>query len=244
MMKNNKNHSEVFSELYESNFWGGKNSPDSGTGSTETAALPYVEIVKNFIETHSIESVLDIGHGDWGMWGNYKFDNVQYVGIDVYETLSKKLNLKLGNKSRSYIHLNAVSDFLPSADLCITKDVLQHLPIEDIKILLRKLCSFKYLVICNDIYKFDLKDSIKAIRRFISIRERVEILRRNQNPFFLKLKRTNCEIDTGGHRCINLNSRPFKTIMHNHKLLHTVDFVGKDTKRPNIVKRIYIYEKL
>lgn len=243
-MKNNKNHSEVFSELYESNFWGGKNSPDSGTGSTKTAALPYVEIVKNFIQTHSIESVLDIGHGDWEMWGNYKFENVQYVGIDVYETLSKKLNSKLGNETRSYIHLNAVSDFLPNADLCITKDVLQHLPVEDINILLRKLCSFKYLVICNDIYRFDLKDSIKAIRRFISIRERIEILRQNQNPFFLKLKRTNCDIATGEHRCINLNSRPFKTMMHNHKLLQTVDFIGKDIKRPNIVKRIYIYEKL
>jgi len=242
-MKNKINHVEIFTKLYESNFWGGEKSPESGSGSTRTAAMPYVEAVRQFIKSHSIESVLDIGHGDWEMWGNFKFDNINYVGIDVYQNLTDKLNLNVGNDYRSFQSLNAVYDDLPKAELCITKDVLQHLPLNDINTIIRKLHDFPYLIICNDLYKFAFNDSVKALRRFLSIRERVLKLKSGQNPFFLKLKRSNTDINIGDHRCIDLNSKTFAKIISTHKLMHTIDFDGKDSKRPNVVKRIYFYEK-
>jgi len=242
-MKNKISHIDVFTKLYESNFWGGEESPESGSGSTKTAAMPYVEAVRNFIETYSIETVLDIGHGDWEMWGSFQFDNVNYVGIDVYENLTNKLNLNNGNEYRSFQFLNAVYDDLPNAELCITKDVLQHLPLNDIETIMRKLSDYPYLIICNDKYKYALNDTVKALRRFLSIRERVLKIKSRQNPFFLKLKRSNSEINTGEHRCIDLSSKLFAKNLCNHKLLQTLDFDGKDTKRPNVVKRIYFYEK-
>ncbi len=242
-MNNKINHIEIFTKIYKSNFWGGEKSPESGSGSTKIAATPYVEAVRNFIETHSIETVLDIGHGDWEMWGNFQFDDINYVGIDVYEDMTNKLNLNIGNKYRSFQFLNAVYDDLPKAELCITKDVLQHLPLNDIKTIIRKLNDYQYLIICNDKYKYAFNDSIKALRRFISIRERVLKIKSGQNPFFLKLKRSNSDINIGDHRCIDLNSKIFAEIFSTHKLMHILDFDGKDVKRPNMVKRIYFYEK-
>jgi hypothetical protein len=132
---------------------------------------------------------------------------------------------------------------LTSAELCITKDVLQHLPLNDIKTIIRKLNDYQYLIICNDKYKYAFNDSIKALRRFLSIRERVLKVKSGKNPFFLKLKRSNSDINIGDHRCIDLNSKIFAKIFSAHKLMHILDFDGKDIKRPNVVKRIYFYEK-
>lgn len=242
-MENKAKHEGIFTQLYEENFWGGTTSPKSGTGSTKTAALPYVQSVKNFIETKSINTVLDIGHGDWEMWGEYQFSDVNYTGIDVYESLSKNLAERFGNQNRSFKNINAVLEELPPADLVITKDVLQHLPLSDIEIILNKLGRYKYLIICNDFYKISFGDTVLALRRFISLRERIRKIKSMQNPAFLKLKKTNCDIEIGEHRCLDFEKKTLEKKLLNHKLLYKIDFIGKDVKRPNVVKRIYFYEK-
>lgn len=238
------NLAEVFTRLYETNFWGGEESPESGSGSTKTAALPYVTSVKSFIQNNSIKKVLDIGHGDWEMWDDYKFENVDYVGIDVYEKMTIKLETTIGNNHRKFLTMNAITQNLPVADLCISKDVLQHLPLKDIKAILYKLKEYKYIIICNDFYKFRFYEAAKALRRFISIRERISMISSRKNPLFLKLRKTNSDIKIGEHRCLNLEAKMFTKSLSNHKLLFTRDLDGKDIKRPAIVKRIYFYEKL
>jgi hypothetical protein len=233
----------IFSKLYENSIWGGLSSPKSGSGSTITAAAPYLYAVREFIRNTSIHSVLDIGHGDWEMWGEYKFENVSYTGIDVYEDLSRKLTKSFGSERRKFLARNAVTEELPLADLCITKDVLQHLPTHDVIKVLGRLTDFKYVVICNDFYKINPSESLGALRRFFSIRERATIAKSGKNPFYLKLKKTNGSILVGEHRCLNLSVKPFAEYLSQHTLLYTIDFVGKDEKRPNIVKRIYFYER-
>ena len=59
---------------------------------------------------------------------------------------------KLGiNKNNIHFsHLNATDSDLPGADLLIIKDVLQHLPNKDIRKILAKTKTFRYVLITND----------------------------------------------------------------------------------------------
>ena len=237
-------HENTFARIYESNFWSGIGSPRSGTGSTREAAKPYVDQVRKFIDSNKIQSVLDIGHGDWEIWGGYRFANVDYVGVDVYERLTNELQIKFGTTGVQFLNRNAVKDDLPHAQLCITKDVLQHLPTTEIKIIISKISRYQYLIICNDFYKFEMRDSIRAARRFISIRERLSKIQQRKSPFFWKLRRTNSEIQIGDHRCLDFDKPMFSDLLITHRLKQTFDFDGKDNKRPNLIKRIYFYEKI
>ena len=236
-------HAQKFASIYENGSWGGIATPRSGSGSTFQAALPYVETIQKIISEQRIKVVLDIGHGDWEMWKYYKFENTQYIGIDVYAELTRELEERHGTKTRKFYNLNAATQELPEADICITKDVLQHLTDSDISKILTKMRNFEYLVICNDFYQFKLSDTIRAIRRFASIRERITRIQESKNPFFLKLKRTNSDIEIGSHRCIDLEDKKFANYLSTHKLLSIKDFNGKETKRPHLIKRIYIYKK-
>src|SRR5262249_41013071 len=57
---------EIFSQVYKNNEWGG--SPGtycSGTGSNDLRAVPYAAMVNDFIESHAIKDVVDLGCGDF-----------------------------------------------------------------------------------------------------------------------------------------------------------------------------------
>jgi hypothetical protein len=70
---------------------------------------------------------------------------------------------KFSSSKIKFIHLDAIRSELPKADLLICKDVLQHLPNEDIKIFLRKLKNFKHCLICNSVDPKFLTGSNKNI---------------------------------------------------------------------------------
>ena len=120
MIERNDVHSQKFASIYENGSWGGRTTPRSGSGSTVQAALPYVELVQKLVHDEQINSVLDIGHGDWEMWERYKFEDTSYTGIDVYAELTRELNDRLGTRTRKFHNLNALmvlSNGLPSIHL-------------------------------------------------------------------------------------------------------------------------------
>jgi len=235
-------HEEVFEAIYSKKYWGGINSPLSGTGSTPAAAAPYRNFVKEVIHLNKIQKVFDIGHGDWKIWSDYQFEGVDYCGIDVSPSISDELRKKSKKDNLHFILGNAVTDELPSAELCLSKDVLQHLPINDIQTILAKLNSFERVIICNDYYKFNPRDLWQGFRRFLSLGERFRGIKSGEKFLYLKLKRTNSEIQIGEYRCINLTKKPFKSYLKNFQI-ETIDFVGKDSHRPHVVKRIYSLER-
>jgi SAM-dependent methyltransferase len=147
------NNGEVFKNIYENRLWSGANLniPLSGPGSLPDRAIPYVRFTKEVISNLQITSVLDVGHGDWEMWESYKFEDVRYVGVDVVEGLSNKLEKIYGSATRTFFPIDITNTLPPDADLLICKDTLMHLPNRDIIYFLRNLKKFKYLIICNDV---------------------------------------------------------------------------------------------
>jgi hypothetical protein len=234
-------HRSIFSKIYEEGFWSSPGIPSSGSGSIPSAATVYVDLVMDFLKKEEIKTVLDIGHGDWSMWEKYKFSDVDYLGVDVYEKVTENLNTLYETKNRKFKSLNVVTEKIPTREVCISKDVLQHLPTKDIIQVLNKIDKFHYLIICNDFYKINAKDLTKSLRRYLSLRERFTALRNKQSPFFLKLKRTNSDCQIGEHRPLDLQKRPFEIHLSKFDLIQFVDFNGSLKKRPNIVKRIYVY---
>ena len=150
------NNKEIFSQIYSDKIWGdGVRVPLSGSGSKPENSITYVNIIKTYILENDVNSILDFGHGDfemWKFWGDEAFSTVDYVGIDVVEKLSVLTELNYGNSNRKFKFLDISQTPLPHADLLISKDVMQHLPISDICKFIGSFSRYKSIIICNDIY--------------------------------------------------------------------------------------------
>jgi hypothetical protein len=96
--------------------------------------------------------VVDVGCGDWALGRTLDWTGVDYTGIDIVPDLIESLNARYGSPSLRFVCLNLVSGQLPSADLCVIKDVLQHLSNASVKAFLPKLKEhFKAALVTNDI---------------------------------------------------------------------------------------------
>lgn len=176
-------------------------------GSNPDNAKPYVDFVKQIILDHKIDSVLDVGHGDWAMWRDYQFDGIQYTGVDVAAGISKSMTEKYGDKNKSFIQIDKET-LLGDAELLICKDVMQHLSLTDIDSILLQTAKFPYLILCNAIYlKMPISHKIRYVVQFPT---RIKVFLSRQSPFFPVVRRlNNCEIQTGGFRGLDLERSYF-----------------------------------
>lgn len=142
-----KTAEEVFTAIYEKNLWGGKSGTlCSGRGSSGAAAAAYVKTVNEFIKENDVKSVLDLGCGDFAIGKQIICDS--YTGVDVVRAVVDQNNSKFGTETRRFIQMDiTTADDLPSADLCLVRQVLQHLTNEQIKSVLNRLGKFRWVVI-------------------------------------------------------------------------------------------------
>jgi hypothetical protein len=231
-------YGEVFGKIYKDRIWGdgSGSNPLSGSGSNPRNAAAYVNYVQSFIVKNEIASVVDFGHGDWQMWQEYSFKDINYLGVDVAEGLSVEIQAKFGNDTRRFKQLDISQDPLPPGDLLLSKDVLQHLPSEEIVNFLNQIKSFKFAIVCNDIY---LRGNLYfELKEFIQIRKRFDLIRKLKNPFFLNRRKNNRDIHAGEFRGINLTKKPFQQALKNYKVELIADYDGPI--RPGIKKRVYL----
>lgn len=143
-----KSVSETFSEIYRKNVWGGKAGEFfSGAGSRGKYAEVYAEAIKKFIGENKIEKVVDLGCGDFQVAAQFAVGDVHYTGCDVVPDLINHLNKTFGSETIEFRCLNIVEDKLPDGDLCLIRQVLQHLSNTEIKQILENCKKYKYLII-------------------------------------------------------------------------------------------------
>jgi len=143
-----KSVAETFSEIYENNAWGGKAGEFySGDGSTAEYADRYAQAIRQFIAENKIERVVDLGCGDFRVASKFVSEDFHYTGCDVVFSLVRHLNETRKSESVEFRCVNIVEDELPDGDLCLIRQVLQHLSNAEIAQVLANAQKFKYLII-------------------------------------------------------------------------------------------------
>ncbi|MCL5437036.1 MAG: class I SAM-dependent methyltransferase [Candidatus Dependentiae bacterium] len=146
-------HEQIFTSIYDQAVWG-KNDQGvgfSGGGSLLCNTRAYINLLVNFMKEYGIGSVVDAGCGDWEFARFINWDGIEYRGYDIVGFVIEK-NIQLyASQNIHFFHANFLETDLPSADLLLCKDVLQHLRNRDILEFLSQLKKFKYCLITNDV---------------------------------------------------------------------------------------------
>ncbi len=143
-----KTVAETFGEIYAQNVWGGaKGEFYSGEGSTEKYSAKYAAAIKKFIAENDVRNAVDLGCGDFRVASKFVSGAFHYTGCDVVPTLVEYLNDKYGDENVEFRCVNIVEDELPNGDLCLIRQVLQHLSNAEIESILKKASKYKYLIV-------------------------------------------------------------------------------------------------
>jgi len=153
-----------FKEIYKSKWWGDQDDFFSGQGSLPENTKPYEQYVEKFIKDNKIKSVVDLGCGDFQVGKRINWSNAKYIGVDIVKDLIKRNKKLYSNKKIKFIKKDIVKDKLPSADLCLIREVLQHMEDWKIKTILKKIKKYKYVLITNI---QEIKYNKKAIAKLI-----------------------------------------------------------------------------
>lgn len=147
------NIEEAFTYIYNEKIWGVDQygNGTSGSGSAVQAAAPYIDFLKKFLKKYEVKSVVDFGCGDWSFSQYIDWSGISYTGYDVVKEVIERNNNKFAYGDCVFIHADGIQINLPSADLLICKDVLQHLSNDSISAFLKQCKKFKYCLITNDI---------------------------------------------------------------------------------------------
>lgn len=145
------NLSDHFDNIYRTSAWG----TESGPGSDAETFKGYIEYLQNFLRVRGVKSIVDCGCGHLQLIKQLDLTGIDYIGIDVAKSVIDKhlcSNPLPSAKSITFLHMDASNnvDDLPSADLLICKDVLQHLTNKQAAVILSKIHRFKYALITND----------------------------------------------------------------------------------------------
>lgn len=166
LFSENQTTESVFTGIYENKEWGTNSSGEgiSGPGSLLSTTEPYRAFLQDFLKTMNIRSVIDVGCGDWEFSRAINWSNIKYTGYDIVKQVIKKNKQNYGTKKIRFKHANATEICLPRADLLICKDVLQHLPNEDVKKFTSQFHKFKYCLITNDVDPVTLSSNNPQIK--------------------------------------------------------------------------------
>ena len=120
----------------------------SGPGSTIEATGGFRVYLEDFIRDHEIKSILDYGCGDFIWMRHVDLHGATYLGVDIVSSLIERLGVY---PHHDFIVIDPETYNIPCVDLILCKDVLQHLPNNEIRSLIAKMqAKAKYVLFVND----------------------------------------------------------------------------------------------
>ena len=142
----------IFDNIYLTKLWmNSAGGTESGPGSDIKYGLPFVQYLSAYISEFNIKSILDVGCGDLNLI-KHVLQNIEvmYVGIDVSKVVIDRNIINYPMYEFRCGTLSSV-DILPNEyQLCIIKDVLQHISNDNISEILTYIYKFKHVIIVND----------------------------------------------------------------------------------------------
>jgi hypothetical protein len=146
---------EAFTQTYRNQLWGQNREGKffSGRGSLDRFAVPYIEWLSRFVTERNISTIVDLGCGDFRIGRRIcSTVSVNYVGVDIVEELIKYNQSQFGSENINFKCANIINDGLPDGELCLIRQVFQHLSNEQISSALGKCFKFPYLIVTEDVY--------------------------------------------------------------------------------------------
>mmetsp|Transcript_121334 Transcript_121334/g.387810 ORF Transcript_121334/g.387810 Transcript_121334/m.387810 type:complete len:291 (-) Transcript_121334:9-881(-) len=143
---------DTFTKIYATDAWG----KGSGAGSVPVHCLEWINFVRRFIKEHKVQTVVDLGCGDW-QFSPYIYHDlgVEYTGYDVVLPVIEENRARWGEQGYAFEHLEFsthVSE-IRDAELYIVKDVLQHWSSARVTRFLEEILSSKprlrFVLLCN-----------------------------------------------------------------------------------------------
>jgi SAM-dependent methyltransferase len=147
-MNRRRTPEQVFSRIYDRGLWGKSAGRfHSGSGSTEAHAREYVKALAAYIGRHSIRRVVDLGCGDFVIGRKIADLGVDYTGVDVVPALIEHHTRQHSSERVRFAHLDIIEAKLPDGELCLIRQVLQHLSNEQIGRILPKLKQYPHVLV-------------------------------------------------------------------------------------------------
>jgi hypothetical protein len=146
---------DIFSEIYDKKLWGSDQSSRffSGVGSRGEAVGVYVSNIVKLIKQDAERlgrpvSVVDLGCGDFqvGQALVSQLPGITYIGCDIVPELIDYNGKAFGSSNVRFELLDIVSGELPKGDICLVRQVLQHLSNREIASFLERQ-DYAYLYI-------------------------------------------------------------------------------------------------
>lgn len=145
----------VFTNIYRKNIWGGEpGEACSGGGSCELLIVdPYIRMFREESEAKGFSGmdVVDLGCGDMRVGRKLIPYCGSYTGVDVVRYLIEEHGRQMGTGNIRFLHLDAASDELPDGDVCLVRQVLQHLSNRQVMAILAKLRKYRYVYITEHV---------------------------------------------------------------------------------------------
>lgn len=153
---------DVFAKVYADGIWGSSNDPQqkffSGTGSHDQAMTGvYVGAVRSFVQSLGVRpTAVDLGCGDFQVGVQLRDLFGTYVACDIVPSLVAFNQTRHRDLDVDFRVLDLTADPLPTGDVILLRQVLQHLSNEQIKKVVPKLAtSCKYLVLTEHVPEGD-----------------------------------------------------------------------------------------
>ena len=161
----------IFSKTYSEAIWGKESGLCSGFGSRDESLVDgYCSTIQAALSNydHRSQTIIDLGCGDYAIGSRISPHAKTYIGVDVVPDVIKKNNDTFGQECVIFKQLDIVRDPLPDGDICLIRQVLQHLTNDEIGIVLRKVSIYKEIYVTEHLPPDDLigrtvnRDKIKG----------------------------------------------------------------------------------
>lgn len=140
ILNSTRSTENVFTEIYRSNAWNGKESVSGYGSDTDQVKIVSAELPRIFQE-FGIKSILDIPCGDFFWMKDVDRSGVDYLGADIVEDLILENTKRYGGDGVRFEKLNLIDDALPQVDLVFCRDCLVHLPNSAVMSALVNICK-------------------------------------------------------------------------------------------------------
>lgn len=147
----------VFTEVYGQRKWGdpaAEKDFDSGLGSSASSAVEtYISALKRLAVDKGFagKTFVDVGCGDFGVGGKVLSLANSYIGVDVVAPLIERNRRMFAGTNAKFEQIDATRQPLPPGDVCLLRQVLQHLSNKQIAVILPKLRQYEWVVITEHV---------------------------------------------------------------------------------------------